>query len=157
MKEALDITELKNKTAIATKWSTLAEISAKFITPFINIILARLLTPIDFGIVATVNMIVSFADVFTDAGFQKYIMQHTFESEKDLDNQTNVAFWTNLTISTFLWVIIVIFSEQIATLVGNPGLSLVIIISSISLPLTSFSSIHMARFKKIFDFSENSK
>lgn len=147
-----DITDLKQKTAIATKFSTYAEIISKLMTPLINIILARILTPEDFGVVATVTMVTSFADIFTDAGFQKYIMQHEFQSDTDLENQTNVAFWTNFCMSLILWICIALYSGDIAKLVGNEGLGGVIIVSGLSLPLTSFSSIQMARYKRSFDF-----
>lgn len=144
--------DIKQKTAAATKWATIAEIVSKLFSPIINIILARILTPEDFGVVATVNMIVGFADMFTDAGFQKYIMQHSFADRDDLNKQTTVAFWTNLVISCVLWGLILIFSNPLARLVGNDGLGNVVVISALSLPLTSFSSIHMARFKRDFDF-----
>ena len=51
-------------------------------------------------------MIVSFADMFTDAGFQKYLIQHKFESKEELDKSTCVAFWTNFIFSILLWGII---------------------------------------------------
>ena len=60
----------------ATAWSFAAEMSAKLIVPITNIILARILAPEAFGIIATINMVVSFADTFSTAGFQKYIVQH---------------------------------------------------------------------------------
>lgn len=148
----MDIKTIQSKTANATKWSTVSEIIAKLITPITNMILARLLTPEAFGVVATVTMIVSFADMFTDAGFQKYLIQHDFENKIELDNHTNVAFWTNLIISVILWIIICIFSTPLSKAVGNPGLEIVIIVASVSLPLTSFSSIQMARFKRDFNF-----
>ena len=147
-----EITDLKQKTAIATKFSTYAEIISKLMTPLINIILARILTPKDFGVVATVTMVTSFADIFTDAGFQKYIMQHEFQSDTDLENQTNVAFWTNFCMSLIIWICIALYSGDISKLVGNEGLGGVIIVSGLSLPLTSFSSIQMARYKRSFDF-----
>ena len=148
----MDVKKIQKKTASATKWSTISEFAAKCIVPITNMILARLLTPEAFGVVATVNMIVSFADVFRDAGFQKYLIQHDFDSIETLDKYTNVAFWTNLLISIILWAIICIFSNPISIAVGNPGLEMVIIVASASLPLTSFSSIQMARFKREFDF-----
>ena len=113
--------DIKRKTAAATTWATIAEIVSKLFSPIINIILARILTPEDFGVVATVNMIVGFADMFTDAGFQKYIMQHSFADRDDLNKQTTVAFWTNLVISCVLWGLILIFSNPLARLVGNDG------------------------------------
>ena len=143
---------MNRKISASVKWASITEIAAKLITPFSSLILARLLSPDEFGVVATVTMVTSFADVFTDAGFQKYLIQKKFENEKQLERNANVAFWTNLTISCLLWGAIIIFSEQISSLVGNPGLGNVISIASISLVLTSFSSIQSAIYKKKFDF-----
>ena len=144
--------ELNNKISSSVKWASVTEISAKMITPFTSMVLARLLTPDEFGVVATVTMVTSFADVFTDAGFQKYLIQKIFRNDKELNESANVAFWTNLSISCLFWVIIFIFSEQISSLVGNPGLGNVISVASISIILTSFSSIQSAIYKKKFDF-----
>lgn len=143
---------LKRKTAAATRWSTITEVASRLVLPLVNMVLARLLTPEVFGVVATITMIVSFAEIFADAGFQKYIIQHEFESKEELDESTNVAFWTNLTISLILWSIIFIYSEPLAKLVGNPGLGNVVTISSLTLPILAFSSIQMSRFKRELDF-----
>lgn len=148
----MSVEEITNKTASATRWSTFTEIIAKLISPITNMILARLLSPEAFGVVATINMVISFADMFTDAGFQKFLVQHEFRDKKELDENTTVAFWTNLCVSLTCWAIITLFCDKIAILVGNPGLGHVIAIASISLPLTSFSSIQMARYRRSFDF-----
>ncbi len=144
--------ENNDKVVSAIKWSTITEIVAKLVTPISNMILARLLTPEAFGIVATATMVFSFADMLSDSGFQKYLVQHEFKDENELAKSTTVAFWTNLFISIVLWLFITIFSEQISAMVGNPGLGIVIIISCLSLPLTSFSSIHMALYRRKFDY-----
>lgn len=144
--------ELGNKILNATKWSTFTEIAAKLVSPITNMILARILVPEAFGVVATVTMIVSFAEMFTDAGFQKYLVQREFKNEKERFNNANVAFWTNLGIAILLWIAIFTFREIIAESVGNPGLGNVIAISSIQLLLTSFSSIQMAFYRREFDF-----
>lgn len=90
----------------ATKWSAITEIAAKLILPISNMVLARILTPDAFGVVATISMIVSFAEIFTDAGFQKYLIQHEFEDDTDREQSTNVAFWSNFILSITLWAII---------------------------------------------------
>ena len=148
----MDKSFIEKKSANATKWSSITEILAKCITPIINIILARLLVPEMFGVVATIMVVISFAEIFTDAGFQKYIMQHEFASDDELNKSTNVAFITNLAISLLLWGVICIFNNQLASLLGVNGKGIVIIIAAISIPLVSFSSIQMARFKRDFDF-----
>ena len=138
------MSNLNSKVITATKWSTVTEIIAKLITPITNIILARILTPEAFGVVATLTMVISF--------FQKYLIQHEFKDRFDLEQSTNVAFWSNLILSLFIWLIIGIFSESIAVLVGNPGLGYVLTIACVSIPLASFSSIQMALYKRNLDF-----
>lgn len=143
---------LQNKAIDAGKWSLITELAAKIVTPVSNMVLARLLAPEAFGVVAIISMIISFADMFTDAGFQKYLVQHEFKDDEEKFMNTNVAFWTNLGISVFLWLIIIVFRNQIAGLVGNPGLGYVIAIASVQLVFTSFSSIQMALYRRDFDF-----
>lgn len=144
--------ELNTKVKTATKWSTVGEVAAKLVTPISSMVLARLLTPDAFGVVTTLAMIISFAEIFTDAGFQKYLIQHEFTDDQDRDESTNVAFWSNLVMSLFIWGIIAIFANPLAALVGNPGLGHVLIIACVSIPLAAFSSIQMALFKRDLDF-----
>ena len=70
----LDSEELQKKSAGAAKWSLATEVIVKIISPISQLILARLLAPEEFGMVATVTMVVNFADMFADAGFQKYLV-----------------------------------------------------------------------------------
>ena len=146
------MSELNNKIVSATKWSSITEVVAKLITPITSIVLARLLTPEAFGVVTTLTMVITFAEIFTDAGFQKYLIQHEFRDEIDRIQSTNVAFWSNFIISLLIWGLIVLFCEPLATIVGNPGLGNVLSIACISIPLTAFSSIQMALYKRDFDF-----
>ena len=143
---------LQIKVIEATKWSTITELSVKLVSPITSMILARLLAPEAFGVVATITMITSFAEMFTDAGFQKYLVQHSFKHEEEKHNYANVAFWTNFVIAIFIWIFIITFKDKIALLVGNPGLGHVIAISSFQLLLTSFSSIQMALYRRDLDF-----
>ena len=143
---------ISKKVNRATIWSSITEIIAKIVPPIVNMVLARLLAPSEFGLIATITVVTSFADVFTDAGFHKYIIQHEFNSEDELNKSTTVAFWSNLTLSVTVFLIILMFREKIALLVGSPGLGLGISVASLSIIATAFSSIQMARYKRDFDF-----
>ena len=136
----------------AAKWSLITEILVKIISPISQLILARLLVPEAFGMVTTVTMVVNFADMFSDAGFQKYLVQHEFKNKRDLHNNANVAFWTNFFVSIVLWICIAFFNDPIAAFVGNPSLGVPLMVACLSLPLTSFSSIQMALFHRSLDF-----
>lgn len=144
--------DLSKKMNQAAKWSTVAEIGSKLATPVTNAILARLLVPEAFGVVATLTMVITFAEIFTDAGFQKYLIQHEFQDEEDLNFSTDVAYWSNLVFSLAAWGLIALFAGPIAFLVGSEGHELAIIIISAQIPLLAISSIQMARFRREFDF-----
>ncbi|MFF2018631.1 lipopolysaccharide biosynthesis protein [Paenibacillus sp. NPDC058177] len=144
--------ELSLQIQNAIKWSTLTEVLSKLITPITNMILARIIAPEAFGIIATISMIISFADLVSDAGFQKYIIQHVFKDEKEKSNNVSVAFWTNLLLAFFLWGAIILFSNPLAGLLGSPNMGNVIAIACVQLPLMAFSSIPMALYKKNLDF-----
>ncbi len=143
---------LNKKVKVATKWSTTTQLASKLVTPITNMVLARLLTPEAFGIVATLTMIISFTELFTDAGFQKYLIQHEFKDEADREQNTNVAFWSNLIMSIAFWVVIIIFRKPIALLVGIPDLSNAIAVACIMIPIAAFSSIQMALYQRDLDF-----
>ncbi len=143
---------LNKKIVNATKWSAFAEILSKLITPITAMVMARLLTPEAYGVVATFSIIIALADIFADAGFQKYLIQKEFKNDEEREQHTNVAFWSNLVMSFALWAIIAIFCQPLAVLVGSPGLGLVLMVSCAGIPLTGFCSIQMALMKRDFDF-----
>ncbi|MBQ5777863.1 MAG: lipopolysaccharide biosynthesis protein [Oscillospiraceae bacterium] len=143
---------LNSKIVTATKWSAVTEILAKLIVPVSNMILARILAPEVFGIIATVNMIISFCDMFTQAGFQKYLIQHPYKTKEDLHRGASVAFWTNFSLSVFLWFCLVLFRFPIAAFVGNGGYESAIAVAGMSLPITALSSIQIAMQQRKLDY-----
>ena len=143
---------INNRVLDATKWSGITELASKLVSPITTMVLARVLTPDAFGVMVTAQMVISFAEIFTDAGFQKYLIQHQFEDEEDKSKSTAVAFWSNLSLSLLIWGIISIFSNPIAELVGCEGEGVVIAVSCICIPLAAFSSIQMALFRRDLDF-----
>lgn len=147
-----DVTTLNRKLFDATKWSAITNIFRKLVTPITSLVLARLLTPEIFGVIATINIVITFADIFTDAGFQKYLVQHEFDTDLELYNSADVAFWTNLGLSSFVWIIIFLFRNFIADVVGGSGYGFHLAIAALSIPLLSFSSIQQAIYKREFNF-----
>ena len=146
--------ELTQKASSATKWSLVTEVVVKLISPLTQIALAHILAPEAFGVVATFTMVTSFADMLSDAGFQKYLIQHEFRDKSHLFRSANVAFVTNLFVSLALWSLVALFNEPLAALVGNDGLGIVLIVACASLPLTALSSIQLALFHRAFSFKE---
>lgn len=144
--------EIKDKSKSAAKWSLVTEVLVKVISPISQLILARLLVPEAFGMVTTVTMVVNFADMFSDAGFQKYLIQHSFRDKSGLFRAANVAFWSNFLVSIILWMLVAVFNGRVASFVGNPSLGIPLAVASMSLPLTAFSSIQMALLHRDLNF-----
>ena len=130
----------------------MAEVVAKMITPITSMILARLLAPEAFGVVASINVVFSFCDIFSDAGFQKYIIQHKTNDEGEIDRIATVAFWSNLAVSMVIWLFVVLFADRIASFVGCEGKGLAVAVACASLPLTAFSSVQGALLKRNLNF-----
>ena len=143
---------MNNKIINATKWSMLAEITAKLAAPLVNLVLARLLSPNEFGIVASITIITSFADIFTDAGFQKFVIQHEFNNDNTLNQYSDVAFTSNTILSIIIYIIIFTFRHSLAVAIGCPEVSFGLAGAALTVLCTSFSSIAIARFRRDLDF-----
>ena len=143
---------LQKKTNIAFKWSSITELLAKIITPLINMILARILAPEAFGILATVLMVIAFAEVFVESGFQKFLIQHHFENEDQENRFMSVAFWSNLIFSFGIWFLLIIFCGKVAEIAGNAGCGIPIAISGITIPLYGIIGIQNCKLKKKLEF-----
>ncbi|WP_099293419.1 lipopolysaccharide biosynthesis protein [Butyricimonas sp. Marseille-P3923] len=136
------------------KWSSLTEIGVKFITPVSTMILARILSPDAFGVLAICSMLISFAEIIADAGFGKYIVQAEFADEKMLHRYASVAFWSHLIMALFLWTIIIIFSDSIAAILGVEGKSNVIIVACSQLVFMSMISTQLGLLRRQFLFKK---
>jgi len=143
---------LKNKIITATKWSTITEVTSKLVLPLSNMILARILAPEAFGVIVIVTMIISFAEMLSDAGFQKYIVQQDFLNIEDKYKTANVAFISNMCISIVIFLIICLFRNQIVSLLGNKEISLALVIASVQILFSAFASIQIALFRRSFNF-----
>lgn len=145
-----DVVEVR--AARATRWASVTEVAARIITPVTTMLLARILAPEAFGVIATISVVVSFADMFSDAGFQKYLVQHEFADDDERSRCLSVAFWTNLAVSAVLLAAIVAFRHPLASAVGSPAHGDVLAVASVQLLLTSFSSVQFAMFRRDLDF-----
>ncbi len=145
---------LTKKTLNATKWSSITEVISKLTSPILNMILARILAPEAFGVLATVTMIISFAEIFVESGFQKFLIQHEFSDEREEHQYMSVAFWANLVLSALIWLGIIIFQDPIASLAGNGELGYVIAISGVMIPMYGIIGIQNCIIKKRLEFKK---
>lgn len=131
----------------ASKWSMLTEICVKFITPFSFLVLTKILSPSDFSIVAVATTILSFTYIISDLGVSKIIIQSSVDRERQ-DLIQNAGFYLNVLIGTLIFLLLFLFSKNIANSFNQPNSNLVICTISLQVLAYSFSSVQTAIFKK---------
>src|SRR5579871_4375208 len=111
--------KLKNTTINALIWSGIEKFSLQAIGFISTIIVARLLTPADFGLVAMITVFIAVSNVFIDSGFGTAIIQ-----KKDLTNDDcSTVFFFNLFIAILLYLVLFFCAPFIATFYHQPALT----------------------------------
>lgn len=123
-------------------------ISARIVTVLIQItsiiVLSRLLTPTDFGLIAMVTAITAFMGIFRDMGLSTAVIQ-----KKDLIfDQINALFWLNAGIGLLLTALTVVISPLIADFYSRPELQPVIVVLSTTFIIASLGAQHAALMQR---------
>ena len=95
-------------------WKFAERISAQFVTLIVSIILARLLSPQDYGIIAIVTIFITFANVFVSDGFGSALIQ---KKEVDILDYSSVLYF-NLVFSIVLYATIFFCAPFISSFYG---------------------------------------
>lgn len=149
-----DANQVSQATKKSLKWSLFAEIFAKLAVPLSTMFLARILSPEIFGISTAVTIVVSFCEMITDGGFSKFLIQHKFASDDEFNKHFNSCFILSFALSILLIAAIIIFRYPISALVGNQGYEMVLVISSLQIPITSINALFVAKLKRSFKFRD---
>jgi PST family polysaccharide transporter len=133
----------------ALKWSLLAEAASRAIGPLIFIVLARLLTPQDFGVVAAAAVAISFSEVFWYCGLSRALIQHP----KDDDAAADAVFWINLALGVVFAASVATAAPALATFFGDARVADVLRALSLQLPMAAVCSVMTALLQRRFQFS----
>jgi O-antigen/teichoic acid export membrane protein len=146
--------ELKQQTISGVKWSGFARGSQQIIQFIIAVILARLLMPEDFGILAMAIVFTGLIAVFNDFGIGSAIIQKQDLTENDLSS----IFWLNVSIGIVTSLLTVIISPLIAAFYEKEILSQLLSLMALGFFFTSLSTVQQSlliremNFKKISMF-----
>lgn len=117
-------------------WRYMGKMGAQFISFFVTIILARLIAPADFGLVAIVTIFTTFLNVFVDSGLGSALIQ-----KKNADNiDFSTVFFFNIVASLLLYTILYISTPFISSFYDNAQLTPLLRVASFSLVITGFRS-----------------
>jgi len=134
-------------------WMVTLRLSMRGIGLVSTIILARLLSPEDFGLVAIIMSFFALIEVFCTFGFDTVLIQKQNATKDDY----NTAWSFNFCFGLFACISIAFFSNLIADFFGNPKLLNIILVSSLIFLINGLVNIGVVDFRKNLTFDKEFK
>lgn len=143
-RHAIQMGELKQKIIKGTYWVFLEQFGTQFVGFTMGIVLARLLTPTDYGTVAMISIFTAVSNVLVESGFGGALVQK--KNSDDLD--FNSVFYAQLALAAFFYILLFAFSRRIAGFYKVPELAMILRVSALSLFTHALSAVQLAELKK---------
>ena len=141
-------TSLRQQTKLAIFWSFFNNASTQIIQFVIGLILARLLSPADYGTIAMPMVFLAVAKCFIYSGFGSAIIRKPDLKEEDL----STAFYFNIIVGIICYVILFFTSPLIADFYNTPILADILKVTSLTTLLGPLQSVHFSLFSRNLDF-----
>jgi len=127
----------KERVVTGVKWTFASTMGKRVMALGANVILARLLAPEDFGLVAMAGVVLGFVDLFRDLGTGAALVR---QKEARLSLQSSV-FWLNVAFGIIMTLSMITLSPVIAMLYREPRIQPVIMVMSFSFLLSSMAIV----------------
>lgn len=144
---------LKNKTVKGVAWSGIDNVVQMGVSFLVSIVLARLLTPDDYGLIGIITIFTMVCHTLINAGFNSALIR-----KKDCtDDDYNTVFIVNLILSLLLYAVIFVCSPLIADFFGRKELITLTQVSSLGMIIGALAIVQQTRLVKRIDFKTQTK
>ena len=144
---------LKRKTVSGVMWSAIERFSLQGVQFVMQLVMARLLLPSDYGMIAMLTIFLQIAQAFIDSGFTNALIQKKDRTEVDY----STVFYFNIIIALLFYCILFVSAPLIAKFYNMPDLILVMRVMALSLIILSFSAVHKTKLTIEINFKIQSK
>lgn len=144
---------LKDKTVEGVAWSGIDNIAQYVVTFIVGIVLARLLSPDDYGLIGIVTIFTAICTTLINAGFTTALIRKKNATEDDY----NTVFLVNLGMSLLLYVFIYFGAPFIADFFHRDELVLLTRVSSCGMIIGALALVQQTRLTKRIDFKSQTK
>ncbi|MBO3342222.1 lipopolysaccharide biosynthesis protein, partial [Clostridium perfringens] len=139
---------LKSKSLSGIFWTFSETVLNQGIQFLIQIFLARLLLPEEFGLIGMITVFIAVSNSIIDSGFTNALIREKNPTQEDY----STVFYFNLLTSVILYIILYILSPQISLFFNQPKLLNILRILAITLIINSFSIIQRTILTKKINF-----
>lgn len=133
-------------------WRFAERVGAQLVSFIVSIVIARLLTPSDYGVVALITVFIAILQVFVDSGLGNALIQ-----KKDADNiDFSTVFFVNIVFCAILYYLLFAVSPFVAEFYGNSTITAYMRVLGLTIIFSGIKNIqqaHVAKnmlFKKFF-------
>ena len=139
---------IKELSLVGVKWNALGQFTTKGINFVLGLIVARLLMPEDYGVIAMLGIFMAVAQLFTDCGFGNALIRKIDRTEVDC----STAFYFNIVIGLLSYGILFLSAPLIANFYGMPILTEVVRVFSLTIFFNSLGIVPRALRSIAVDF-----
>ena len=144
---------LKAKAVEGVGWSLGGSIASYGITFLVGIVLARLLTPEDYGLIGIIAIFIAVSNSLVDSGFSQALIRKNDASDEDY----NTAFITNLAVSILMALILIVCAPFISDFFNRPELTSLTRVMSLLVVINAFALIQNTVIVKSLNFKIQTK
>lgn len=144
---------LKNKTVKGTIWSAADAMLGQGVTFLVGIVLARLLSPAEYGLIGICLIFTTVLNGIVDSGFSNSLIRKTDANNADY----NTMFVTNLIISFILYIFLFFSAEYVAIFFYREELTSLIRATGLVLIINALSIVQVTILTKKLDFKTKTK
>lgn len=144
------MTSLRAKAVQGTKWSAVSQGAGVTLNVLQMVVLARLLSPEDFGLVAMASVVVGFARAFQDVGISNAIIHRQDTTAEQLSS----LYWLNVAAGFSALLILWCTTPLVASFYNEPRLTGILFWLALSVLLTSFGQQYAVLLQKNLRFKE---
>ena len=144
---------LKQKAVKGILWQLAETGGRQCITFVVSVILARLIMPDQFGMIAMLAVFISISDIFINAGFSTALIRKLDCTQEDYSS----VYWVNIIISVLCYIILFFCAPAIASFYSMPTLSLILRVTASGLIIGSLSGVHRTILTSKMNFKAMTK
>lgn len=144
---------VKQNSIKGVKWSAIERYSEQSIRFLVEIIIARILMPADYGLIGIISIFIAIFQSFIDSGFSNALIRKKNLTEIDC----STVFYFNTIVGLVSYLLLFISAPAISEFFNNEFLIPIIRVISLSLIFQSFSVVPIARLARSVDFKTQSK
>ena len=145
--------QLRDKVTVGVAWSVAEKIGSMLMQMVVSIVVARLLMPEDFGVLAILTFFTALMAVVVDSGFSQTLIRKTEPTESDYKS----VFVFNVVTSLVLYAVMTALSPAIAAYYNLPVISKIAPVLFLLLPVNALTVIQNTIFARQFRFATLSR